>query len=314
MKSSAEILPGTLDMLILRVLARESLHGYGIAQRLRDLSEDVLQVGESSLYPALQRLLLNDYVEAEWAASENNRRARYYRLTPRAEEAPRRRAHRLRSLRDGHPPGPPTGVIYAGTLFRRLRARLRYRRFDRDLAEELAFHRDMKQTELATDSADAADRPERTSAVDRSMGNELLMRERARDVWVPPSLDALRQDLRDACRLLVRRPLFTVASVAALVVGVGAATLACSLAQRLLLRPLRSDRPDELVYLSAPSFSHPILAGGARARFLPDRRVRLDVQAGPARTWNGAERSLVLLGDWQHLPGARRWTRPPDAC
>jgi PadR family transcriptional regulator PadR len=86
MKLSAEILPGTLDMLILRVLARESLHGYGIAQRLRDLSEDVLQVGESSLYPALQRLLLNDYVEAEWAASENNRRARYYRLTPRGKK------------------------------------------------------------------------------------------------------------------------------------------------------------------------------------------------------------------------------------
>jgi transcriptional regulator len=85
-KTSAEILPGTLDMLILRVLARESLHGYGIAQRLRALSDDVLQVGESSLYPALQRLLLNDYVEAEWAASENNRRARYYALTPRGRK------------------------------------------------------------------------------------------------------------------------------------------------------------------------------------------------------------------------------------
>jgi transcriptional regulator len=80
-KPPSEILPGTLDMLILRVLTRGSLHGYGIAQRLKDLSEDVLQVGESSLYPALQRLLLNGYVEAEWAASENNRRARYYTLT-----------------------------------------------------------------------------------------------------------------------------------------------------------------------------------------------------------------------------------------
>ena len=81
-KPPSEILPGTLDMLILRVLARESLHGYGIAQRLKDLSQDVLQVGESSLYPALQRLLLNGYVKAEWASSDNNRRARYYTLTP----------------------------------------------------------------------------------------------------------------------------------------------------------------------------------------------------------------------------------------
>ena len=76
-----DLLPGTLDLLILRLLARESLHGYGIAQRLKLLSRDVLQVGESSLYPALQRLLLNGDVEAEWAPSENNRRARYYTIT-----------------------------------------------------------------------------------------------------------------------------------------------------------------------------------------------------------------------------------------
>jgi len=78
---SPDLLPGTLDLLILRVLTRESLHGYGIAERLKVLSKEVLQVGESSLYPALQRLLLNGYVEAEWAPSDNNRRARYYTLT-----------------------------------------------------------------------------------------------------------------------------------------------------------------------------------------------------------------------------------------
>jgi transcriptional regulator len=69
-------------MIVLRVLASGPRHGYGIAQRVREISEDVLQVGESSLYPALQRLLLNDYVRAEWGPSENNRRARYYTLTP----------------------------------------------------------------------------------------------------------------------------------------------------------------------------------------------------------------------------------------
>ena len=76
-----ELLPGTLDLLILRALRDDRLHGYGIAQRLRDVSKDVLQVGESSLYPALQRLLLDGYVRAEWGKSENNRRARYYTLT-----------------------------------------------------------------------------------------------------------------------------------------------------------------------------------------------------------------------------------------
>jgi transcriptional regulator len=76
-----DLLPGTLDMLILRTLQRGALHGYGIAERLRQVSEDVLVVGESSLYPALQRLLLNGWVKAAWGASENNRRARYYTLT-----------------------------------------------------------------------------------------------------------------------------------------------------------------------------------------------------------------------------------------
>jgi PadR family transcriptional regulator PadR len=77
----SELLPGTLDLLILRTLAAGQMHGYGIAQRLKQVSEDVLQVGESSLYPALQRLLLNGWVKAAWGASENNRRARYYTLT-----------------------------------------------------------------------------------------------------------------------------------------------------------------------------------------------------------------------------------------
>jgi len=76
-----DLLPGTLDLLILRILAADTMHGYAIAQRLKLLSKDVLQVGESSLYPALQRLLLNGYVEAEWGPSENNRKARFYTIT-----------------------------------------------------------------------------------------------------------------------------------------------------------------------------------------------------------------------------------------
>ena len=80
-KKSSELLPGTLDLLVLKTLARGRMHGYGIALHLKNISEDVLQVGESSLYPALQRLLLNDWVKAEWGASENNRRARYYTIT-----------------------------------------------------------------------------------------------------------------------------------------------------------------------------------------------------------------------------------------
>ena len=80
-EKNQDLLPGTLDLLILKSLVRGRIHGYGIAQHLKTISDDVLQIGESSLYPALQRLLLKGWVAAEWGSSENNRRARYYTLT-----------------------------------------------------------------------------------------------------------------------------------------------------------------------------------------------------------------------------------------
>lgn len=80
--SIPDLIPGTLDLLVLRALRAGAKHGYGIAEHLRANSDDVLHVGESSLYPALQRLLLNGWVKAEWGTSENNRRARYYTITP----------------------------------------------------------------------------------------------------------------------------------------------------------------------------------------------------------------------------------------
>jgi transcriptional regulator len=74
--------PGTLVMIILRVLQSGPLHGYAIAQRIHQLTSDVLQVEEGSLYPALQRILLKGWAKAEWGTSETNRRVRFYRLTP----------------------------------------------------------------------------------------------------------------------------------------------------------------------------------------------------------------------------------------
>ena len=79
---SAELLPGTLEMLILKIVSRGETHGYAIARRLEQVSGDILQVGESSLYPALQRLLVNAWVKAEWGETSSGRRARFYRITP----------------------------------------------------------------------------------------------------------------------------------------------------------------------------------------------------------------------------------------
>ena len=78
----SELLPGTLEMLILKTLSIGTMHGYGIAQHLQQLSQDVLQVEEGSLYPALQRMQLKGWVSSEWGLTPTKRRARYYKLTP----------------------------------------------------------------------------------------------------------------------------------------------------------------------------------------------------------------------------------------
>ena len=83
---TSEFLPGTLDMLILRTLTMGSMHGYGIAQFIRQRSEEVLQIGEGSLYPALQRLRVQGLISAEWGESENKRRARYYSLSRKGQK------------------------------------------------------------------------------------------------------------------------------------------------------------------------------------------------------------------------------------
>ena len=83
MEDRSSIPPGTLYMLILKTLARLGpTHGYGIARHIRQMSNDILQVEEGSLYPALQRMLVKGWVVAEWKQSDNNRRARFYKLTP----------------------------------------------------------------------------------------------------------------------------------------------------------------------------------------------------------------------------------------
>jgi PadR family transcriptional regulator, regulatory protein PadR len=76
-----DLLPGTLDMLVLKTLSLASLHGYGIAQHIQQTSEDLLQVEEGSLYPALQRMELKGWIASEWRMTPTNRRARYYELT-----------------------------------------------------------------------------------------------------------------------------------------------------------------------------------------------------------------------------------------
>ena len=82
MTASTEVLQGTLDLLILKTVALEPMHGWGIAQRIRQVSKEVLQVNQGALYPALHRLEQQGWIRAKWGESDNNRRAKYYSLTP----------------------------------------------------------------------------------------------------------------------------------------------------------------------------------------------------------------------------------------
>lgn len=93
MTKPADLVQGTLDLLIMRTIVGDSLHGWAIAQRIEQLSKDVLKVNQGSLYPALQRLERQGWITAEWGTSETNRRARFYRLTA----AGRRRLERERA-------------------------------------------------------------------------------------------------------------------------------------------------------------------------------------------------------------------------
>jgi len=83
----ADLVQGTLDLLILKIIALEPMHGWAIAQRIRQMSGDVLQVGQSALYPSLHKLEQNGWISSEWAVSENNRRAKYYTLTKAGRKA-----------------------------------------------------------------------------------------------------------------------------------------------------------------------------------------------------------------------------------
>ena len=85
--AASDVVRGTLDLLILKALSLEPMHGWAVAQRLEQLSQDALQVGQGSLYPALQRLEEKGWIDSEWRTTEQNRRAKYYELTPAGRRA-----------------------------------------------------------------------------------------------------------------------------------------------------------------------------------------------------------------------------------
>lgn len=99
--SQRDLFPGALEMMILRTLKRQPLHGYALVQHIKRTSDDLLQIEEGSLYPALQRLLKEDLVKAEWGISSTNRRVRIYRLTPAGAKHLQREVSRFERMLEG---------------------------------------------------------------------------------------------------------------------------------------------------------------------------------------------------------------------
>ena len=257
-KPKADLLPGTLDMLVLKILMRGHLHGYAIAQLIQQLSDDLLRVEEGSLYPALQRLELNGWIEGEWGLSANNRRARFYKTDFRRPQTPRRGVGPLPA---GHRRGGPHyGVrlghaggerMRAGSRWKFFRRRLRYwlnhSERQRLLWEEMEFHIESMAEELV---AQGMSEQEARAAAHRKFGNMTQQSEEARSTWIARWMSDLAQDLRHAFRGMRRDAGFTAFTILIAGLGIGASSTVFSVVNALLLRPLPFRDPGRLVWIT----------------------------------------------------------------
>ena len=237
----SDLLQGTLDMLILKIVALGPVHGYGISLRIRQVSRDVLQVQQGSLYPALHRLEKRGWLRAEWGESENGREAQVLpALRQRPETALRRGgklAPPLRSDRAGAR-SRPLGV----TPYRWFSSTPRNR--DRDLDREVAFHIDA----LARDYEAAGMSPTKPAAR-RASTSAAASRSPSRSAksTSPPSREAIRLNARAAFRFLRKAPGLSAAVILTLALGIGANTAVFSAIDAVILRPLAFPQGDQLM-------------------------------------------------------------------
>ena len=197
--STGGLLAGTLDLLILKTLIRGSMHGYAIAEFIQQASRDALRVEEGALYPALHRLELRGFLRAEWGTSDNNRRAKFYRLTALGRRELENETAEWNRVAAGGRSRDADGV--SGRMWSRLieawyrvTASFRRRRLERDLDDEVAFHLAMRQADVAHDGESGVE-PGREAA--RRFGNVTALKEQMRDMWTfPRSTASGRTSLR----------------------------------------------------------------------------------------------------------------------
>src|SRR5262245_15243582 len=196
-KPKSDLLQGTLDLLILKTLALEPMHGWGITQRIQQISSGALVVNQGSLYPAMLRLEQRGWIDSEWGVSENNRQAKYYKLTRAGRKQLAEETENWRRLstaieqilqascREGH--------AMLRKLFHHLRPGLRGRNIERELDRELQFHLEM---ETAENVSRGMSEVEARRAARLSFGGVEQTKEAYRDVARFRRFEKLWQDLR----------------------------------------------------------------------------------------------------------------------
>ena len=266
-RAKSDNLQGALDLLVLKALEDGPMHGWGITLHIERVSDEVLRIEEGSLYPALHRMEQERWIAAEWGRSENNRRARFYRLTSSGRQAVSCRARTLaedyqRDCRCAGVRQRQRSRGFAMAWIRRLRALFRKEELESDFEEELQFHLSMREQRNAEQGMSNAEA--RRSARLR-FGNPTVWRERMREIDLMTFPQTVMQDLRFGCRMLLRNAGFTAIAVFALAVGIGLDTAAFTAYRAFFERKLDAHNPASMVNLALiehtgatePIFSYP---------------------------------------------------------
>ena len=237
---SKELLHGTLEMMVLKTLSRGPNHGYGIAQHIQSVSADSLKIGEGSLYPALQRLLVNDWVRGGVGSFGEQPQGPHLQTHAGRPQAAGRRAPDVRRHDPRH--RPRNGGLNAMRLWNKIRARFG-RAVEGDLAEEMRLHRAMLEDRFRQrDSAPAR----RAAGPPVNSGQIAIALEDSRAEWSFAWLESLVIDVRYAVRALIRDQTFSATAVLTLGVGLALASVAFTLFNAYVLRPFAVADPGAL--------------------------------------------------------------------